>query len=455
MQTDCVIIGGGISGLTAAHELIRAGVAVMLLESNEFGGVIQSRQVDGFTLELGANTLVLTPELSALLNQLGLSEFICKPVLDPYEQHVWFRGAPHAVPKGPRALFASQLLTFSEKMRAAYGLFFAPSTKEIFAEQSIAAFFSTLVGGPVAKNIIAPSLRGIFGGDSTQLIASAVFPELYSHIASGKSLLSYVRARRTLGRRSIFCLKGGNHLLCASLVQAVSERAKVLREAALEVQKVPSGFEVRTEGRVVSTRAVLVATSGASSANYLATLDREHVAHIALHRYAPVIVCHLAADSSARPLPRSFGVLFPAENDNPLLGIMFNSQLFPHVAPAGQQLITVCLGGIGNESLLDDDDDALAARAVSSLEGTIRVGASRVLKITRWPRAISQYDLAHSQLRKAQLRLETSFRGLYFLGADYGGVGVPSRVKHALGIAHTVTTLLSPATTFAREVLPN
>lgn len=94
VRYDAIIIGGGISGLAAAFNLKRGGLKPLVLDAPAPGGLIRSRSIDGFSLELGANTLVLTPPMEDLLTSLGLRAEVRHPAIEKYRQYVWYNGAP-------------------------------------------------------------------------------------------------------------------------------------------------------------------------------------------------------------------------------------------------------------------------------------------------------------------------------------------------------------------------
>src|SRR5580692_16739 len=74
MAQHVVIVGGGISGLSAAYDLARAGISHTLLEKQpRLGGVVETRTQDGCVLECGPDSFISSkPEMLALIKELGL-----------------------------------------------------------------------------------------------------------------------------------------------------------------------------------------------------------------------------------------------------------------------------------------------------------------------------------------------------------------------------------------------
>lgn len=436
MTCDAIIIGGGITGLTAAFRLRQRGLAPVVMDSASPGGLIRSRLEGGFSLELGANTLVLTPQTEELLVALGLQGAIRLPAIERYRQYVEYHGSIIEVPKSPPKFLTSPLFSATEKIAVLKGLGRKLRPAEISSTETIADFFSRLLGPAPATKVIAPVLRGIFGGDINQLRASAVFPKLFSHLATGGTLFSYGQSQKVL-RRKIFCLAGGNASLCRELSNALTGSIKEMRATSIHRQS--DLFQVHLEdGTSIEAPYVLVATAGSATAPLLTRLSPEASAAALALNYAPIVALHFSIPRSSKLPPDAFGVLFPPTTGSNLLGIMFNSIIFPHVAPPTEHLLTLCFGGVGGEAILEKDDAELHDIALGEIRRRLQIDSAHVLSVQRWPHAIPQYDRHHGDLIERYAALERSMPGLYFIGADIGGVGVPNRIERAFDAADRI-----------------
>ncbi|MFM1847218.1 MAG: hypothetical protein RL417_692, partial [Pseudomonadota bacterium] len=409
---DTIVIGGGVTGLTVAHRLKKQGLAPLVIDSASPGGLIRSRAIEGFTLELGANTLVLSKEMEELLGDLRLLNAARFPVIEKYRQYVGFKDSIYEVPKSPPRFLASPLFSTAEKLRVLTGLGRKLRPNEIVEHETVAAFFTRILGAAPAHKIIAPVLRGIFGGDVDSLRASGVFPKLFRHLAEGGTLFSYGQAQKVL-RRKIFCLVGGNETVCHALRADLHDVIEMAGVADLRYQN--GIFTVQTEnGAFFTSSTVVVATAGAASAHFLRTLSPK-TAELGLKlRYAPIVAAHLSVPRESALLHEGFGVLFPKIANSALLGVMFNSLIFPHVAPPERHLVTVCLGGVGNEAVLDRTDSELFALAEEELRTKLGVTDPRPLSLIRWPRGIPQYDERQAELTAHYSELSSRYPGLFF-----------------------------------------
>ena len=121
---DFVIIGGGITGLSCAYYLKDRGLKLALIDGAGFGGEIQTKKLDGFTLECGPNVIALKPDLLQLLHDLDLSKANREPAVSNYKQMVFYNGEAQSVPKGPLALFSTPLLNISQKLNLVINIFY-------------------------------------------------------------------------------------------------------------------------------------------------------------------------------------------------------------------------------------------------------------------------------------------------------------------------------------------
>ncbi|MCB0340465.1 MAG: NAD(P)-binding protein, partial [Bdellovibrionales bacterium] len=123
IDTDVLIIGGGITGLTVAHALRASGLKITLVEPGGIGGVIRTEVTDGYVRECGPNVLVNKPDIVGLIADLGLSEKVRYPVIFPYRQLVWHEKGILPIPKTPFAFLSSPLVSLLDKLRFVSALF--------------------------------------------------------------------------------------------------------------------------------------------------------------------------------------------------------------------------------------------------------------------------------------------------------------------------------------------
>jgi oxygen-dependent protoporphyrinogen oxidase len=213
------VIGGGIAGLVASYELVKAGYRPVVIEPGAFGGMIRTLSVDGFTLEQGPNVLVERPAMAELLSELGLQDKIRYPSVTSYGQFVWCRGRPMKVPAGLLEFFVSPLFSWFTKLALPYRICKKGLLKPRAEDLSVLEFFTPLIGERSVRDVLDPVLKGIYGGDVEQLSARVIFPGLWEAAVQGLSLIGYMRRRPRGGSNdfrvgaTVCCVRMGPQLM--------------------------------------------------------------------------------------------------------------------------------------------------------------------------------------------------------------------------------------------------
>ena len=101
LETDCLVVGGGISGCTLAHNLKVNNVDCLLAEQRDYlGGNVKSHTTeDGFTWEEGPNSFATQPSIVRIAYELGIADELvfADESLPPWVNH---NGKLHPLPKG-------------------------------------------------------------------------------------------------------------------------------------------------------------------------------------------------------------------------------------------------------------------------------------------------------------------------------------------------------------------
>ena len=149
--------------------------------------------------------------------------------------------------------------------------------------------------------------------------------------------------------------------------------------------------------------------------------------------HPPLVVLHLSAPAAERL--RGFGHLVVPQPERRILGAIWSSSIFSGRAPAGRSLLTVFLGGARDPAAIDLADGELLAVASPDLAAALAIPADfTAVRVTRYPRAIPQYDREHRTRLDSLDRAEARLPGLSFLGSYRGGVSVGDVVRAALAV---------------------
>jgi oxygen-dependent protoporphyrinogen oxidase len=431
-----VIIGAGITGLVAAYELMKQGEKVVVLEPNRPGGMIRSLQRDGFTLETGPNVLVERPDFSALVSELGLSDRLRYSVVPKYGQWVWAQNRPLKVPAGFFELLRSPLFSIGTKLSLPFKLFLRGLMKPKADDVSVLQFFTPLIGERTAVEMLDPVLKGIYGGDVGTLSARSIFSGLWSSAVAGESLIQYMKSKPKGGKPAVVVLEGGIEILITTLVDRLREGGVEFRSCAARniTNKGAGVLNIRcSDQSEISTDRCVVTVAGNPLTELLDSFDPVLAAEVRCMAYASLSVVHVAVPRSERLIPDAFGILFPGGMPEDLLGVMFNSLIFPHVAPPDRHILTVILGGA---QAADRSIDMARARvrAPELLKELLAINGCEVLETTEWRHAIPQLSVGHHRLVAACDAFEARNPGVFLAGVERGGVGVSDRIKMAKGV---------------------
>jgi oxygen-dependent protoporphyrinogen oxidase len=437
-MSNLIVIGGGISGLTAAYLACQQGARVQVIEPGPLGGVIRTHRVGGFTLEHGPNVLIEKPDFARFIDMLGFRDEMVYPAAEPYRQFVWHAGRAREVPKSLPAFVCSDLFTLREKGSVLRTLFSSTALSSQEEDSSVLDYFSKGLGSSVTRRVLDPVLKGIYGGDLSRLSARALFPNLWQATKEKKSLVSFMRqrARQRTGPLRTFVFRRGMSSFVQHIVQCAGPALSVIQDAAVHMSFVQGEHCVTlaSGGKLKSSR-VVVATPHRVLAGMIADDNSEpaqqFISAVKVRRYAPLTFVHVASSQFPTYPEDSFGVLFPEGTEYRFLGAMFNSALFPHLAPQGQHLITLCFGGI--EALEDPSVLNPSQQVVAKVCGRY-LGLTHLTTLSQhvWNEAIPQYEIGSHLIEAALKRFEGERPGLISVSVDSGGVGVPDRVRFVM-----------------------
>jgi oxygen-dependent protoporphyrinogen oxidase len=468
------IVGGGLSGLSAAYELTRhqegsGGQADFVLyeASNRLGGIVETHREAGFTIECGADSWVTEkPWARELAIELGLESEII-PSEDAHRRTYLLEGDRLIpMPDGMRMMVPRDLESiedsplFSEAAKRAYReeparveeLKAFAAARRPGEDESVASFVRRHFGGEVTEKVAGPLLAGVFGGDIARLSAAAVMaPFLKMEREHGSLILALQKQRRDgAAKQSVFTsLRSGLQSLIDGMAAAIPSGAIHLNEAVLSAVQQEHGWRVATAAGAHLFDKVVIATPVHITRKLVAPLHPELSDLLDIEATSAVVAAFaFDREASARlALPEGFGFLVPqhaqtSSAEPGLLAATFVHQKFSHRAPQGCVLLRAFFGGSTAPSLLSWSDEELvelARRNLSRVLGELPDPA--ITLVRRWPRSLPQYHVGHLA-RVARIEsIVAEFPGLRLIGNGFHGVGLPDLVHQG---RQTALSLLLP-----------
>lgn len=459
MPISISIIGGGITGLSAAFYLQREAQArgldarITLLEAEpRVGGKIITHRDRSFVIEGGPDSFITEkPWGLSLCHELGLAQDLIPANEQQKTVYVLRHGKIIPFPGGFRLtvpteigpFITSSLFTPWGKLRMGMDLFVPPRRET--DDESLASFIRRRLGEEALDRIAGPLLAGIFVSDPEQLSMQSTFPRLMAMERDHGSLIRAARALksrppplgqpRAAGTSMFNSLRPG----MAHLVETLEKRLdpvirRSTRVAAL--QKNESGFVMGlSDGSHLEADRVLVTTPAFAAADMLSGMHprlAEQLRKIRFVSTATVSCAYLKEDIPSNRYLNGYGVLIPASEPSRILAATWSSVKFRHRAPDDTILMRAFVGGYRDESaarLPDEELLNLVTREFTHLFGVTR--PPMIHRIFRWPRANPQYDVGHLDRVAGIEKSASEIPGLHLAGSSYRGVGMPDCIHSA------------------------
>jgi len=437
-SSQVVIVGGGISGLSAAYDLVRAGIPHTLFEKRgRLGGVIETRTMEGCVLEGGPDSFISQkPEALALIRELGLEDQVIGSNDSTRITYILRRGRLVPLPEGVLMIvptrvwpmLKSPLLGWGAKLRMALELAHRPA---IFPDRSVAEFVIDHFGSETLDYLAEPLLSGVYGGDPREMSVGAVLPRFVEMEARYGSLGRAVwktRSRQRSGGGPLFrTLKSGLGTMVERLARNVSFRYAEVQS----IERDSNGFRLRAEGNWAHAHELILACPAWTAAPLVAGLDPALAARLSEIPYtssATVTLGFHASQFDGRQAGHGF--LIPRKERRRMAACTFVHEKFPDRAPADRMVLRCFFGGAGDEQALGESDESLIAMARAELQAILGLTAvPRFTSISRWPRSMAQYTVGHAVRWKEIEARAAAIPGLYLAGNAYTGIGIPDCIR--------------------------
>jgi oxygen-dependent protoporphyrinogen oxidase len=446
-----VVIGGGISGLAAAHALARlvplGTVQIEVREGDDrLGGKLKTSPFAGLpAVDEGADAfLARVPHATELARAVGLGDELTSPAAATAAVHSSGRlhripdGLVLGVPAGLRGLAVSGLLSWRGKLRAAV----EPVIPARDPDDSVGALVRARFGDEVHERLVDALIGTIYAAD-TDRFSLAMVPQLAGLAARGRSLLLSARkARRDAPPAAgpvFLAPRAGMGALADAVAAAARAQDVSIRTAAPVTELTRDAGRWRVDGELAD--AVVLATPAAPTAPLLVTAAPEAGRLLATMDHAGVAIVTLAVDGWPARLRGYSGYLIPKPDQVDVTAVSFGSQKWAHWRGDGEREILRVSMGRDGLSVDDLDDDALVDRAVAAVRRHVGLDLQpTATRVSRWPASFPQYRPHHLDWLR---RLDTALpAGLFATGASYRGIGVPACIADAEATAGAVAALL-------------
>ncbi len=461
------IIGGGISGLSAAHtieEKRRAGASVkyVLFESSpRLGGVMVTDRIDGdgCLVEAGPDSfLTEKPWAADLCRKIGLGDQLIGSNDSKRKTYIVRKNKLRVMPDGlmfmvPTKIMPtvfSPLFSLRTKIRMAAEWFHPPRVhppNQASEDETVAEMVERHYGPEMVELLADPLLSGVYGGEASDLSVRAVLPrfaDMESKYGSlGRAMLivrkeARKEARKKMGAaanvptRPLFTsLKEGMQQMVDALVARLD--ANALKTSSLVQSAIPQDEAWTVSAGYQSDRfdAVIVATPAHVAADVLQAADENLARELGEIQYSSSVTVTLGYNERVRrSLPPGFGFLVPRSEERRMLAATFVHNKFPHRAPENRAIVRCFLGGVRDKQILEASEEEILAIVHDELRQIIGLVAEPLFaRVYKWKSSMAQYSVGHLERLQRIESLRQKLPGLALAGNGYSGIGVPDCVR--------------------------
>jgi oxygen-dependent protoporphyrinogen oxidase len=449
-ETNVLIVGAGLTGLTTAHYLNKKNANFLVVDRKaEIGGVIQTVHQNGFTFEKGPNTGVVgNDEVCNLFDDLkGLCSL--QPAnVNAKRRLVLKNGKWEALPSGLIDGISTPLFTFRDKIRLLGEPFRKAGTNP---NETLDQLVLRRMGKSFLDYAVDPFVLGIYAGDPSLLVPRYALPKLYNlEQKYGSFIGGTVKQKRerkrtgytTRATRDVFSVDGGLSSLTNALYQTIGDDHFLMGVSDMRITHENDKFIAR--GRNAAQQEVeivaekVVTTTGAHKLPKLLSFAHpEIIQSLTNVKYAKVVQVSVGFKQWEGIPLQAFGALIPHSERRDILGILFPSSLFPGRAPENGAMLSVFMGGIRKPEIFDLPEPIIlqmVKEEIISLMGLKEFNPD-LLHVFRYEHAIPQYGAETAIRLDAKNKAEALYPGLIIGGNLHGGIGMADRIKQGVEIA--------------------
>lgn len=452
---DVIIIGGGISGLTALHYIKKdkPQLSVALYEADKrLGGTIGTDKVNGYSFDWGPNGFLdREPQTLKLCDEIGLTDSLERANENAENRYILRKGQLRTVPMSPPKFLMSDILPFFGKMRVMFEPFALKRPEGI--DESIYDFVKRRIGKSAADYLVQPMVSGVYGGMAQKMSLKSCFPIMRQmedeYGGLFKAMIAKAKAAKKAGKKAggpsgpggwLTSFEGGLYKIIEQF-HSLYQNDIYSSHAVKAITKIDNGFEISFENsQTVIAKNVVVATPANNAADITKTLSQKLSDVLARIKYAPISVVCSGYDRSQVTNPLDgFGFLVPAKEKRHILGSIWTSSIFKNRAPEGKIQFRSMIGGDGNHESMNLSDGQLLEQVNEDLSRLLGIkGDPEQVEIYRWQHGIPQYHIGHSE-RLSQIEGELNrIGGIYLTGNAYYGIGLNDCVKQSYKVAQSL-----------------
>lgn len=445
MNNTITIVGGGISGLTALHELKKhpqfQDASITLFEKEKhLGGTIQTQRSDHCLFELGPNGFLPRQETLDLVEELGCRSQLVSSRTAAKKRFVVTEGEMHQFPTDPLSLMAFTPMNPLDKMRLFGDLFIGSQNYPL---ESLEHFIKRRFGAKAANILVDAMVSGIFAGDVKALNAKESFPQLVDlekkHGSVIKGLIAQRKQKKNLPKGIQTFLPG-----MQAIIQALEGRYGASIEKGVAVNRIvrnkKGGYIQETSQGKRETDHVIIAAPAYVTATMVEHLAPQLAEALRQIVYAPVVVFGFVFEEGALGQTMDgFGYLNTSAEDNPVLGVLWENNVFESRTSSGKILLRVMMGGVNHSNVANQPIEELRRIALEEIDLRFTLVDQPIEEHHKvWAKAIPQYDQNYVHWKNIIEQECASLPGLLLRANYLGGISMNDCIANAKKVVNLV-----------------
>lgn len=447
-KIDVIIIGAGLTGLTAAYYLQKSGMNVKLIEkNNRAGGVIQSHYENGFIYETGPNSGVLgSPEAAELFEDLADYCTLETAQEAAKDRWIWKNGKWESLPSGIISGITTPLFKFQDKLNILLEPFRSKGTDP---NESVAELVKRRLGKSFLDYAVDPFISGIYAGDPDSLVTKYALPKLYNLEQDYGSFIRGAIKKQGIKKterdkkatREVFSAKNGLQNLVNALEKSIGSENFYFNSTDIRISTAKKPYKMQfkqADNHIELESPYIITTCGAYALDKMfPDIDSSLISQITSLKYAKVAQIILGYKKWNGMELKSFGGLVPAKENRQILGVLFMSSIFKNRAPEGGALLSVFIGGARQQQFVDYSDEQLFELTDMELSTMLNTNGEKpdLQKAVRYNQAIPQYEISTKERYQAIDFIQKNNNGIILAGNIRDGIGMADRIAQAKKIA--------------------
>lgn len=464
-----VVIGGGISGLAAAHRLIELSpnAQVTLIEASaRLGGTIRTDERDGFLLERGPDSFISEkPEAVALAKRLDVESQLIETNAKYRRSFIVRKGRLRPVPEGFQLMAPSRIwpflttdiFSFAGKARMAADLFLPRRSANGVSDESLSSFVRRRLGREALERMAQPMVGGIYTADPETLSLRATLPRFLDMEREHRSLiLAMLRKSRSQATAEKSGTSGARYSLFLSFDRGMEVLVKALEQKLTQVDirretrvqslsRTAASWTIQTQtGETLEADALCIAVPAHSAANLLASVDHQLTTQLNQIKYASTATINFAYRREAIQYPLDgFGFVVPFIEKRSLIACSFSSVKFAGRAPDGHVLLRAFVGGALQPEMFSLDESTMLQRVEHDLRELLEITERPLFAdVAKWKDSMPQYEVGHLDRMQAIESKLAQLPNLTLAGNAYRGAGIPDCIRSGEAAAEKILNFL-------------